>query len=121
MNREVPMLAEIFMLRLEVKARDGKEAAATTSSRFVPVTLPVVKAGRDLHAQTGSKGPRGNGGYDELAVRPRHVAGREGVLIKEDQMSQKEKLLAAACVVALIIACVAGWAVADVDSAFLVF
>src|SRR5262245_53395139 len=42
--REVPMLAEIFMLRLEVKARDGKEAAATTSSRFVPVTLPVVKA-----------------------------------------------------------------------------
>ena len=34
------MLAEIFMLRLEVKAREGKQAAATTSSRFVPVTLP---------------------------------------------------------------------------------
>src|SRR6516164_7272408 len=41
-------------------------------------------AGRDLHAQTGSKGPgwQGSGGYDELAVRPRHVAGREGVLIR---------------------------------------
>jgi hypothetical protein len=37
------MLAEIFMLRLEVKAREGKDAAAT-SSRFVPITLPVVKA-----------------------------------------------------------------------------
>jgi hypothetical protein len=44
MNREAPMLAEIFMLRLEVKAREGKEAATTSSSRFVPVTLPVVKA-----------------------------------------------------------------------------
>jgi len=38
------MLAEIFMLRMEVKAREGKEAPATTSSRFVPVTLPGVKA-----------------------------------------------------------------------------
>ena len=37
------MLAEIFILKLEAKAREGKEAAAT-SSRFVPVTLPVVKA-----------------------------------------------------------------------------
>ena len=44
MNREAPMLAEIFMLRLEAKAREGKDAAATSSSRFVPVTLPVVKA-----------------------------------------------------------------------------
>jgi hypothetical protein len=43
MNREAPMLAEIFMLRLEAKAREGKDATAT-SSRFVPVTLPVVKA-----------------------------------------------------------------------------
>jgi len=38
------MMAEIFMLRLEVKTREGKEAAATTGSRFVPVTLPIVKA-----------------------------------------------------------------------------
>jgi len=38
------MLAEIFILRLEAKTRDGKEAAATTSSRFLPITLPVVKA-----------------------------------------------------------------------------
>jgi hypothetical protein len=38
------MLAEVFMLRLEAKAREGKEAAAVTSSRFVPITLPVVKA-----------------------------------------------------------------------------
>ena len=37
------MLAEIFMLRLEAKGREAKEAAAT-SSRFVPVTLPVAKA-----------------------------------------------------------------------------
>jgi hypothetical protein len=43
-DREAPMLAEVFMLRLELKTREGKEAAATTSSRFVPVTLPVVKA-----------------------------------------------------------------------------
>ena len=40
------MLAEIFMLKLEMKAREGKEATTTTAStsRFVPVTLPVVKA-----------------------------------------------------------------------------
>ena len=44
MNTEAPMLAEIFMLRLEAKAREGKDATATSSSRFVPVTLPVVKA-----------------------------------------------------------------------------
>ena len=37
------MLAEIFMLRLETKGRESKETAAT-SSRFVPVTLPVVKS-----------------------------------------------------------------------------
>jgi hypothetical protein len=43
MNREAPMLAELFMLKLEAKAREGKEAAAS-NSRFVPVTLPVVKA-----------------------------------------------------------------------------
>jgi len=32
------MLAEIYMLRLEAAAR----AMATTSSRFVPVTLPAL-------------------------------------------------------------------------------
>jgi hypothetical protein len=37
------MLAEIFMLRLEAKGRESKETVAT-SSRFVPVTLPVVKS-----------------------------------------------------------------------------
>ena len=37
------MMAEIFMLRLEAAARAAKEAAAT-SSRFVPTTLPAVKA-----------------------------------------------------------------------------
>ena len=42
MNREAPMLAEIFMLRLEAKARDGKEGAAATSARFVPITLPAA-------------------------------------------------------------------------------
>jgi hypothetical protein len=39
------MLAEIFMLRLEAAAQAPKEAAATSSSsRFVPITLPVAKA-----------------------------------------------------------------------------
>jgi hypothetical protein len=33
------MLAEIFMLRLEMMARMAKEAAST-SARHVPVTLP---------------------------------------------------------------------------------
>jgi hypothetical protein len=37
------MMAEIFMLRLEAAARAAKEAAAT-SSRFVPITPPAVKA-----------------------------------------------------------------------------
>ena len=36
------MLAEIFMLRLEVAVRAAKEAASP--SRFVPVTLPAAKA-----------------------------------------------------------------------------
>jgi hypothetical protein len=36
------MLAEIYMLRLEVAARAAKEAA-TSSSRFVPITLPPPK------------------------------------------------------------------------------
>ena len=35
------MLAEIFMLRLEAAARAAQEA--TTSSRFVPITLPAAK------------------------------------------------------------------------------
>jgi hypothetical protein len=33
------MLAEIYMLRLEAAARAAKETA-----RFIPITLPVVKA-----------------------------------------------------------------------------
>jgi hypothetical protein len=35
------MLAEIYMLRLEAAARAAKETA-----RFIPITLPVVKASR---------------------------------------------------------------------------
>jgi hypothetical protein len=39
------MLAEMFMLKLEAKVRESKDAASTaSSSRFVPVTLPVMKA-----------------------------------------------------------------------------
>jgi hypothetical protein len=41
------MLAEIYMLRLEATARAAKEAASTitrSTSAFVPVTLPPVKA-----------------------------------------------------------------------------
>jgi hypothetical protein len=40
------MLAEIFMLRLEATARAAKEAATITrtTSPFVPITLPPVKA-----------------------------------------------------------------------------
>jgi hypothetical protein len=35
------MLAEIYILRLEAAARAAKEAAAASSgSRFVPITLP---------------------------------------------------------------------------------
>ena len=41
--RSAVMLAEIYMLRLEAAARAAKEAA-TSSSRFVPVSLPAVKA-----------------------------------------------------------------------------
>jgi hypothetical protein len=37
------MMAEIYMLRLEAAARAAKEAAAI-GSRFVPITLPAVKA-----------------------------------------------------------------------------
>jgi len=37
------MLAEIFMLRLETAARVAKFEAATPS-RFVPITLPGVRA-----------------------------------------------------------------------------
>jgi hypothetical protein len=55
------MLADIFMLRLEAAARAVKEAAATSSSsRFVPITLPV--AGGELapmkpgHASPGADG-----------------------------------------------------------------
>ena len=39
------MLAEIYLLKLEAAVRAAKEAATTTStSRFVPVTLPAGKA-----------------------------------------------------------------------------
>lgn len=39
------MLAEIYILRLEAVARAAKEAATASSpSRFVPITLPAVKA-----------------------------------------------------------------------------
>jgi hypothetical protein len=40
------MLAEIFMLRLQATARAAKEAATITrsTSPFVPITLPPVKA-----------------------------------------------------------------------------
>ena len=42
-----PVEPEIFMLRLETAARAVKEAAATSSSsRFVPITLPVAKRSR---------------------------------------------------------------------------
>jgi hypothetical protein len=41
--RSTVMLAEIYMLRLEAAARAAKEAT-TSSSRFVPVSLPAVKA-----------------------------------------------------------------------------
>jgi len=37
------MLAEIYLLKLEAAVRAAKEAATTAStSRFVPVTLPVT-------------------------------------------------------------------------------
>jgi hypothetical protein len=37
------MLAEIFLLRLEVMARMAKEAAST-NARHVPLTLPALPA-----------------------------------------------------------------------------
>ena len=44
-RREIEMLAEIFLLRLEATARAAKEAAVTSSnSRFVPITLSTAKA-----------------------------------------------------------------------------
>jgi hypothetical protein len=52
-------------------------------------------------------------GGHELAVRPGHVAGRDGVLIKEGQMSKTLFALSAA---ALVIACVAGWAISDTQA-----
>jgi hypothetical protein len=39
------MLAEIYILKLQAAVRTVKEAATPAStSRFVPVTLPAVKA-----------------------------------------------------------------------------
>jgi hypothetical protein len=52
-------------------------------------------------------------GGHELAVRTGYVAGREGVLIKEGQMSKTLFALSAA---ALVIACVAGWAISDTQA-----
>jgi hypothetical protein len=46
----------------------------------------------------------------ELAVRPRHVAGRRH---REGQMGQK---LFSVSVAALILACVAGWAISDTQA-----
>ena len=54
-------------------------------------------------------------GGHELAVRPGHVAGREGVLIKEGKMSKTTDLFAASAA-ALILACVAGWAISDTQA-----
>ena len=36
------MLAEIFILRLEVMARTSKESITRSTSQFVPVTLPAT-------------------------------------------------------------------------------
>ena len=36
------MLAEIFILRLEVMARTSKESITRSTSQFVPVTLPAA-------------------------------------------------------------------------------
>ena len=41
--RSTVILAEIYMLRLEAAARAAKQGA-TSSSQFVPVSLPAVKA-----------------------------------------------------------------------------
>ena len=49
----------------------------------------------------------------ELAVRPGHVAGRRHP-DKEGQMGQKQ--LVSASVAALILACVAGWAISDTQA-----
>ena len=54
-------------------------------------------------------------GGHELAVRPGHVAGREDVLIKEGQMSKTTDLFAVSAA-ALILACVAGWAISDTQA-----
>jgi hypothetical protein len=54
-------------------------------------------------------------GGHELAVRPGHVAGREDVLIKEGQMSKTTDLFAVSAA-AVILACVAGWAISDTQA-----
>ena len=51
-------------------------------------------------------------GGHELAVRPSHA---EGVLIKEGQMSKTTDLFALSAA-ALVIACVAGWAISDTQA-----
>ena len=51
-------------------------------------------------------------GGHELAVRPGHA---EGVLIKEGQMSKTTDLFALSAA-ALVIACVAGWAISDTQA-----
>src|SRR6478672_4762147 len=46
---------------------------------------------------------------------PGHVAGPEGVLIKEGEMSKTTDLFAVSAA-ALILACVAGWAISDTQA-----
>jgi hypothetical protein len=65
-----------------------------------------------LRLETNAREACDRGGH-ELAVRPGHAAGREGVLIKEGQMSKTLFALSAA---ALVIARVAGWAISDTQA-----
>jgi len=78
-----------------VDTHDPKSRSGNTGPIHVPASLPSLT------------------GHTELG-RPRHLADREGVLIKGDQMSQKE--LFGACVAALILACAAGWTISDTQA-----
>ena len=72
------MLAEIYLLKLEVAVRAAKEAATTAStSRFVPVTLPAGKASnprlpsRSRHLPPAAKAhPLG---FRTIQVRPKDL------------------------------------------------
>ena len=55
-----PMLAEIYLLKLEAAVRTAKEAATTAStSRFMSVTLPAegvtTRVHRARHLQTAAR------------------------------------------------------------------